>query len=306
MKRLCVFAHWDRDNIIDDYVIYYLKALKEVCDYIIFVSDTECSSEKIKGTVDAAIIGIHGEYDFGSYKRGFLYAKDHGFDFDELLLVNDSFYGPFYPLKNIFNKMDPVKCDFWGLTQNSYGIKYVDGEYKETFLPHIQSCFLLLKRSVFNSNCFKEFIDSIEHKDNKDEVVLNYEIGLSRLLWENGFKSALYINRYKHTVNPLAAKWRRLIKWYKFPFLKTSLVKRNIINGWESVIKDYPAELINNNAKRLLVAEPCLWNQLNTYRKIRYVILQNLPNECRMILIFLEKHSFKILNTLCFNKLKKF
>ena len=28
MKRVCVFAHWDKDNIIDDYVIYYLKALK--------------------------------------------------------------------------------------------------------------------------------------------------------------------------------------------------------------------------------------------------------------------------------------
>ena len=34
MKRLCVFAHWDRDNIIDDYVIYYLKALKEASGFL--------------------------------------------------------------------------------------------------------------------------------------------------------------------------------------------------------------------------------------------------------------------------------
>ena len=36
MKRICVFAHWDKDNTIDDYVVYYLNALKEICEKIIF------------------------------------------------------------------------------------------------------------------------------------------------------------------------------------------------------------------------------------------------------------------------------
>ena len=38
MKRVVIFAHYDKDNIVDDYVIYYLKALKEVASEIIFVS----------------------------------------------------------------------------------------------------------------------------------------------------------------------------------------------------------------------------------------------------------------------------
>ena len=29
MKRLCIFAHYDKDNLIDDYVIYYLRELKK-------------------------------------------------------------------------------------------------------------------------------------------------------------------------------------------------------------------------------------------------------------------------------------
>ena len=306
MKRLCVFAHWDKDNIIDDYVIYYLKELKKICDYIIFVSDTDCSPEKIEGIADYFIIGKHGEYDFGSYKRGVLFARKENLQFEELLLCNDSFYGPFYPLENVFKKMDKKHCDFWGLTQNSYGIKKVGNEYVEAFVPHIQSCFMLLKQKVFNSSPFLEFINTIEHKKNKDDIVLEYEIGLSRLLWTNEFKSALYINRYKHTVNPLAAKWRRLIKWYKFPFLKTALVKRGLIKGWEDVIGSYPAELIRKNEQRLLVQEEDIFEKLNLYRKLRYIILQNLPNECRICLIFIEKNLFNILNCLFFNKLKKF
>ena len=78
MKRLCVFAHWDRDNKIDDYVIYYLKALKEVCETIIFVSDCNLEpneTNKLNNIADFVIAQKHGEYDFGSYKRGFLFAK---------------------------------------------------------------------------------------------------------------------------------------------------------------------------------------------------------------------------------------
>ena len=105
MKRLCVFAHWDRDNIIDEYVIFYLKALNSVCDYTIFVSDCDLDiseTNKLNGIADYIIAQKHGEYDFGSYKRGFNLAKEKELEFEELLFVNDSCYGPFFPLEPIF------------------------------------------------------------------------------------------------------------------------------------------------------------------------------------------------------------
>ena len=85
MRRAAVFAHYDKDNIIDDYVIYYLKALKELAHEIVFVScknlsDTEKS--KLGGIADFIIAENHDEYDFGSYKRGYLYLKDRLNDFD--------------------------------------------------------------------------------------------------------------------------------------------------------------------------------------------------------------------------------
>ncbi|MBT5828295.1 MAG: lipopolysaccharide biosynthesis-like protein, partial [Alphaproteobacteria bacterium] len=38
MKRITIFAHFDKQNIIDDYVIDYLKELRKYSE-IIFVSD---------------------------------------------------------------------------------------------------------------------------------------------------------------------------------------------------------------------------------------------------------------------------
>ena len=159
MKRLCIFAHWDRDNKIDDYVIYYIKALKEVCETIIFVSDCNLEASetsKLDNIADFVLAQKHGEYDFGSYKRGFLFAKEKGLQFEELLLVNDSYFGPFTSLKIIFDEMAKRKCDFWGLTDfNKVPVKKIGSYYLKTVTEsHIQSYFLDLKKSVLNSKKF--------------------------------------------------------------------------------------------------------------------------------------------------------
>lgn len=315
MKRLCVFAHWDKDNFADDYVLYYLNSLKDICSTIVFVSDCERLSniEEVSNIVDFTIIEKHNEYDFGSYKRGFLFAKENNLEFDELLFVNDSCYGPFFPLKSIFDKMSKKKCDFWGITRNNFGIK-IGNTNLHTWSPHIQSYFLVFRPQVFNSPVFMNFINSITHQEDKAEIIYKYEIGLSKLLRMSGFKSGVLINRYFFTENCMLAKWKRLIKWYHCPFLKTSIPKYGIymlgeVTEWRDVIpsvSDYPLDLIIKNAARFKVSEKNQYAELNLYRKIRFRVLNNMPTGFREVVIFIEKNTFKILNALCFNKLKKF
>lgn len=64
MKRTAVFAHYDKNNLIQDYVVYYLSELKKCAEKIIFVSDSDVLPEelkKIEGIVEQSIIGRHGE-----------------------------------------------------------------------------------------------------------------------------------------------------------------------------------------------------------------------------------------------------
>jgi lipopolysaccharide biosynthesis protein len=46
MKRIIIFAHFDKQNIIDPYVIDYLKELKKYSE-IIFVSDGDLAKSEI-------------------------------------------------------------------------------------------------------------------------------------------------------------------------------------------------------------------------------------------------------------------
>ena len=315
MKRLCVFAHWDKDNIIDEYVLYYLRALKEVCSTIIFVSDSSlgaCETHKLSGIADFIIVQKHGEYDFGSYKRGFFLAKEKGLKFDELIFANDSCYGPFFSLTPIFNKMS--KYDFWGMTKNLYGICKKSDGYKACYSPHIQSYFLVFKPKVFQNNCFMEFMEGTKSEACKNDIIIRYEMGLSKLLSQKRFKSGVYIKSYLHTENSLLIKWDKLIKKKHFPFLKTGLPRNGLrfegeVKNWDKIISqntNYPVELISKNAARYSDIQENLFEQMNLYRKIRYIILKNLPMEIRWGVVFLEKHIFTFLNAVCFNKLKKF
>lgn len=265
LKRLAVFAHYDKDSIIDDYVIYYVKALKKVAEKIIFVSDcdlTQVEQDKLIGIVDVVIAQKHSEYDFGSYKRGFLYAKENDFlkDFDECIFANDSCYGPFQPLVPIFDKMEQKGCDFWGITQNKYGVVKKKIAYMATIRPHVQSYFLVVKKDVFSTQIFVDFLNNVKKENDKFDVIINYEIGLSETLSRAGFEWEAYIEAFSDVNASILHKWDDLILNYNMPFLKCSLPrlkhqKSVAIKGFEDVIRkvsDYPVEMIESNVKRTL------------------------------------------------------
>ena len=189
-KRLAIYAAYDAQKQADAADIAYLQALQPVAENIIYVADNEllaAEADKLRGLCRHIIAAPHGEYDFGSYKRGFVWAEAAGLlqDVDELIFCNDSCFAPFAEFAPIFAAMSERNCDFWGLTENP------------AFYPHIQSFFLVLRPQVFNSEVFHRFINGICRQQNVDDVIQNYEIGLSRLLHEAGFASASYI-AYPH------------------------------------------------------------------------------------------------------------
>lgn len=183
--RVAVFAAYNAHGIIPNYVLIYLQKLASVCDKIIFIADNETSAEqkaKLSGLVEYMQFSTHGEYDFGSYKRGLAWLKQQPWftDIKELVLCNDSCFsvGPIAP---IFAQMSVDKCDFWGMTQNTDHQK------------HLQSFFLVFKQQVLQSNAFTNFFNSVQHEANSMDVVLKYEVALTKHLEDNGFISDAYI-----------------------------------------------------------------------------------------------------------------
>lgn len=185
MKRLAIFAFYNGKGLINDYVVTYLKYLREVSDSIIFVADNEPNVKelsKIYPLVSHIESYHHGEYDFGSYKIGFRYAKEHCLldDVDEIILCNDSCFCV-DSLKPAFDKMSTKPCDFWSMTASN--------EYE----PHLQSFFLVVKKKLFNSEVFCNYLDNVKHLDSFLEIVNTYEIPLKKTFESHGFTSASFI-----------------------------------------------------------------------------------------------------------------
>ena len=109
-NRVCVFSFYNHYGHVEKYVIYLLQELSSVCRRIIFVVNgiiTDKCKEEVKKYVDDIVIRPNCGYDAGAYKQ-ILVEKlaDQLERYDELVLCNDTFWGPFIPFSNIFEEME--------------------------------------------------------------------------------------------------------------------------------------------------------------------------------------------------------
>ena len=78
MNSICIFAHFNKSNNLEEYVFDYLKTMKDLVDQIIFVSSSQIEAENINllnKIIDKIIIKENVGYDFGSWKEGLLFIK---------------------------------------------------------------------------------------------------------------------------------------------------------------------------------------------------------------------------------------
>lgn len=238
MKRLTIFSHFDSNNLIEDYVVFYLSELSKLSD-IIFVSDcnqiSDIELQKIKPYIINSIIENHGEYDFGSYKKGYQFALSNNIlnDYEELIFANDSCYAPIFPFGEMFKTMSAKTLDFWGVTSNFN--TYFSKEF------HIQSYFIVFTKRVFFSDVFKDFVLNIRKENDKKSLIEKYEVGLSKYLTDFGYKFDVYSNFSKKHYASHILYYKNLLK-EKVPFVKKSipLLKANFIPiGFIKTIKQF-------------------------------------------------------------------
>lgn len=192
-KIAAVVAMHNNNAIIDDNLIKYLSEVKKYTGFIVIAADhpiIPSELEKVKNIVDAVIFIKHYEYDFGSYKRGYFLLKklDLLQQINNIVFLNDSVIYIGDNLSRQFKQLQ--EKDFYGLTVNSYGYTRADnssGRYGWGFSPHIQSYFFSVSSKIFNTQWFYQFMQKIKYEREKEDIIINYEMGLSKLILSHGF-----------------------------------------------------------------------------------------------------------------------
>ena len=235
MKRICLFAGYDKTNIIQDYVVYYLKELSSVSD-VYYMADNEISeSEKLKiiPYVKGAYGFHHKKYDFGSWQELInIIGWDKISEYDELILANDSVFGPLYSMKDFFNKIeDDKEWDVCGITEECSVGKNQTQYIIENFL---QSYFIVLKKYVFAQNFFKQFFKDYKRYERKEDVVLNGEKRLSRLLLDN----KIVIKKVVRNLYDPFKEWKSVVNAGS-PFIKKSkFINKKYSQKYEMLYKN--------------------------------------------------------------------
>ncbi|TDG12760.1 hypothetical protein E2F43_14425 [Seongchinamella unica] len=267
MKTACVFAHYDRDGIVDSHVTYSLSELHRCVQRLVFVSTSNLSDETVGKLVAMGIEVIvrkNRGYDFYSYKVGIEHLTLS--DYDQLILCNDSVYGPLTDLSAFIGKMNEIDGDFWGITESF------------DFAHHLQSYFLVFKRTVLNSSAFAEFWSSLDLIDDKNEIIRRYEVGLSQVLTSCGFKFYSVmpledrgtVDRIWHARREygrtLKRRWRDPAFWSDVGSLLTGRLDVGVNHShldWEVLLIEHGSpyikvELLRDNPKDVRNLEPVL------------------------------------------------
>ena len=215
-KRLFLFAGYDRAGIVDPSLIYYIRALSKLGD-VILCMDCDCATTELAKVAPYTIHASatrHGEYDFGSYKRAYIWAAQNLnlADYDFVYLVNDSVYGPLRPLGPVLENLETKNLDAFGLVCNPHPDH-----------PHIQSWFIGCRRSVFLSDWFDTFIRAIKKLESKGLITRMYEHGFTASVVANGRTwGCLMTVRNRGVYNRVRGLYRRGL-----PFIKKVAFSRH-------------------------------------------------------------------------------
>ncbi|MDE5615509.1 MAG: rhamnan synthesis F family protein [Alphaproteobacteria bacterium] len=270
VKRLFLFAGYDPNGRIDSSLVYYVRALSALGDVVVHMDcdSTDNSIQRLAPYTVHAAATRHGEYDFGSYKRAYIWACENLNinDYDFVYMVNDSVYGPLYDLGPFLEKMESNAWDAFGPVCNP-----------KTAHPHIQSWFIGMRPSVFKSDWFATFITSVRPQADKGTITKLYEQGFTTAVAAHGAAwGCIYTVANRGVYNKIKSLYRRGL-----PFMKKVAFTRHggrLGHQILYVLNHIPTEArsaILENARRTWGAEYMDWLLTNnpfkiTIRAIKY------------------------------------
>jgi rhamnosyltransferase len=219
-KNFCVYAGYHKKSRIRPDVFEQIKSLSSKYS-IIYVISAEDSIKKdplyfeISKLTSKIIIRDNLGYDFGSWKTGIKYLGEKLKDVNSLLLMNDSLYGPIFP-------MDQLICE---TLDSSFDI--VSMTASEQFGYHGQSYYVSYSNKVINNKLFQFFwnncpIKNIDSYEDKIKMILKYEVRFFHILLKMGFSHKCLFN-IQDTLNPTIYSWDKLINT-GMPFIKNALL----------------------------------------------------------------------------------
>lgn len=201
MKRLGIFVFYDKEGVVDRYVEYLLTDMMENLSELVVVCNGILSDEghqKLKKFTHRIFIRENIGFDAMAYKMalGTYCAWDEIRGYDEVVLFNDTFFGPLYPFRIMFSEMSSRQLDFWGITY-SKEMSFIRGNnsIRKVFPTHVQYYFVVISKNLSCSSYFQEYWDTFDSTNMTfSDVIVHNEMKFTQYFSDLGFKWGAYVD----------------------------------------------------------------------------------------------------------------
>lgn len=193
MKRIAIYLFYDKQGVVDSYIEHMLTELRHDVETIIVVSNSGITSEgraKLEALADHVWRRENVGFDVWAYKD---VIERVGYDklaeYDELLLMNYTFFGPIGSFSPMFEEMAAKNVDFWGITEHAdYSPNPLTGH---GVMPrHIQSHWIAVSKSLITAPEFKEYWDTMPMIKSYNDSIYFHESRFTKHFEDRGFISA--------------------------------------------------------------------------------------------------------------------
>lgn len=262
---------------IEKYVYYLASELRKIVRTLVVVSNgvlSEADREKITKLTAYLYEREDTGYDCGAFKdtmENFV-TWDGMEQYEELILVNDSCYGPLYPFEEMFKEMDQNRydLDFWAVTEQEAYRNNPSSSVND--IPyHIQPYFAVVRNRLLHSEIFRNFWFTLDVPDNYEEAVRNYELKFAAYFHKFGYKGGAYIDNseFCRTADE------------RMPYVMFNIYK---------LVSKYKSPLVKRKAFKFSKSTSMMANAGEAARKALEYIRQNTTYDSDMILEDMVHH----------------
>lgn len=241
-NRLIVYFIYDRDGLVDRYILYMLgdlrKNAKELC-VVVNGRLQDGQKEKLSPFADKVLERDNTGMDVWAYKEA---MESYGWDilssYDEIVLMNYTMMGPVYPFKEMFDAMSGRDLDFWGITKFHKTDFDPFGTLQDGYIPeHIQSHFIAIRQDMVKSESFQKYWDEMPFIKDYLSSVGYHESMFTKRFADQGFKWDVYCNSDDlegYTYNPIMGAAVKMIRDKRCPIFK----RRSFMQDYTVVLSE--------------------------------------------------------------------
>lgn len=243
IKRLGIFFFYDKDGVVDDYVMYMLHDMVQNTTQNIVVCNGKLNEEgknKFQSLPNTDLLVRENKgFDVWAYKSALEYYGWNVIDtYDEIFMYNFTIMGPIGHFSTMFEDMDKRDIDFWGMTIHNGAPFDPWGNMEDGMIPiHIQSHFIAVRNDMIRSEQFHKYWDERPMINRYEDAVGLHEAIFTKTFEKAGYKWDVYVDTKDligQTFYPLFNMPVDLIKNRKCPIFKRKL----FINDFKGTIQE--------------------------------------------------------------------